>query len=190
MNKRFYTTLVSMCISCVVFAQQTYCPGNHGMIDVGMTTDQVLSACGAPSSRQQSDAPVTQKVPMTQMIYTTLNQGAIYQGLTPVYTMYSLPSGSQGVNLQINLVNNKVVSINMNGSNVNSSTLCSGGTVQMGDSVSTVYDACGSPAMTNNTYIKQPIIGKSKPEIWFYQANQYAPVMRLTFLDGILQSIE
>ena len=78
----------------------------------------------------------------------------------------------------------------MNGSNVNSSTLCSGGTVQMGDSVGTVYDSCGSPAMTNNTYIKQPIIGKSKPEIWLYQANQYAPVMRLTFLDGILQSIE
>lgn len=171
-------------------AQQTYCPSNHGLIDVGMTMDQVLAACGTPTVRQQSDGVVTQKIPVTQLIYSTLNPGAVYQGLDPIYTMWSLPSGSNGVNFQVNIINNKISSMTMNGSSVNSSTLCGGTSLQGGDDVSAVYSACGSPSLVNNTYINQPILSKNKPEIWIYQTNQYSPLIRLTFLDGKLQSID
>ncbi len=171
-------------------AQSMYCPGNHTYINTGMTAAEVLSACGEPISKNQSNHPVVERIPVTQLIYTTLNQGAIYQGLTPVYTMFSIGSGSQGISLSIDIINNKVQGMSINGSSSNASTLCQGVTLQKGDDISQVYSACGSPSMVNNTYINKAVPSTAKPEVWIYQIDQYQPLFSLTFVNGQLQSIE
>ncbi len=171
-------------------AQSMYCPGNHQYINVGMTQDDVIAACGQPVVKKTGNNPVVERIPVVQLIYTTLNQGAIYQGLTPVYTMFSLPSGSTGVSLSVDVIDNKVQGININGSSANASTLCGGIGLQIGDDVGKVYSACGSPSMVNNTYINKPLPSSAKPEIWIYQVNQYQPLFSLTFVNGQLQSID
>ena len=166
-----------------------YCPENHGYIHLGMTDEQVMSACGQPSDIQQSKQSATIKVPVTQLIYTVLNQGAVYEGLDSTYQMWSLPSGSKGVTLQVNIMGDKVTGISMNGSSSNAMSVCGDTPIQIGDSVDAVYSACGSPSTSNQTYINQDIPGKAKPVVWTYSMGPYQASFHLTFLNGILQSI-
>ena len=53
----------------VMAAQAVYCPQNHGYINVGMTPDQVIAACGQPLSQQDSNQPVYQQIPVQQLFY-------------------------------------------------------------------------------------------------------------------------
>lgn len=172
--------------------QTMYCPQNSGYISIGMTQDQVVSACGQPLSKRKSDSALMQKVPVKQLIWTTLNQGSYYPGLNSAfYNQWSLSSGSTGVNLEIDIINNKVNSIKLNSSNTNSATICGGpNSIQVGDDISKVYTACGTPSTVNSTYVSQPVPSNSSPEVWVYQVNQYQSPYSLTFLDGKLQSIE
>jgi len=173
-------------------AQSLYCPQNHAYINVGMTTSQVIKACGPPNFKQTTNNPVVQQIPVTQLIYSTLNPGAVsfYPGLNAVYTMWSLPSGSNGINLQVTIINNKISGITLNGSATNAMSVCGGKGVQVGEPVGSVYAACGPPSLINNTYINQPVPSNAKPEMWVYQFNQFDPTIRLTFVDDALQSID
>jgi hypothetical protein len=186
--------LVMMSVSFLVvppiMAQSLYCPQNSGYINTGMTQQQVMAACGQPLAKQESNNPVTQKVPVTQLIYTTLNQGSVYSGLNSAfYTQWNLPSGTAGIGLEINIMNNKVSSIKINGSGTNAMSVCGGKSVQIGDNANVVYSACGSPSMVNNSYINQVVPSNTKPEVWIYQVNQYQSPISLTFINGKLQSI-
>lgn len=168
-----------------------YCPQEHGYINVGMTQDQVIRFCGQPDRMQNNGQPVMQQIPVVQWVYSTINQGPpmnFYPGLAPVYQMFSLPSGSVGINIQVNLVNNQVASIVVNNSETNATNACSGGSFQVGDNIHDVYKACGNPSMINNTYINRPVSKSQSPQVWIYEF-QYQPSVTLTFVNGILQSI-
>ena len=168
-----------------------YCPQHSGYVNVGMTQAQVISACGQPISKQPSNKPVTTKVPVQQLIYTTLNTGSIYPGLNSAYyDQWSLPSGSTGISLEVDAINQKVSAVRINGSSANASSLCQGASIQIGDDVSKVYNACGSPSMVNNNYINQTVPSNTRPEVWIYQVDQYQSPISLTFVDGKLQSID
>lgn len=168
-----------------------YCPTGHGYINLGMNKDQVIAACGQPSSIEKTNQSLIQQIPVTQLIYTNLNQGAPYPGLDVTYQMWSLGSGTTQVGMQVNVINNQVSSIEVNGQSENAMSVCGGTPIQIGDSADSVYAACGSPAMVNQTYIKQPVRTRdnAKPETWVYIIDSYTAPFRLTFLNGILQSI-
>lgn len=172
-------------------ADSFYCPQNHAYINVGMTQQQVTAACGQPTSIRASASAVIQQIPVTQLIYTTLNQGAIsyYPGLNSTYSMWSLPSGSQGTSVQIDLTNNQITSMNINGSSTNALSVCQGGSIQIGDNINKVFNACGAPSTINNTYVNKPVPASAHPQVWFYTVDQYQPTISLTFINGILQSI-
>ena len=189
----------SLCLFALSFAlfpltaiatDSVYCPQKQGYISIGMSDDQVLRACGQPMSKQVSDVKVAEKIPVTQLIYTTLNQGAVYSGLTSYYNMWSLPSGSGGTTLNVSVIDNKITSVSINGSSTNGMSICGGTSIQVGDDVNSVYSACGSPSLVNETYINKPISKNQHPEIWIYQLNQYQSPISLTFVDGKLQSIQ
>lgn len=170
--------------------QEYYCPQNQAYVNLGMTKDQVETACGAPLSTKTVNTAATQKVPVQQFIYTDLNTGSVYPGLNNIYYLWALPSGSTGVSLQVDVMNNKVSSIALNGNSTNAMSICGGGTISVGDSVGQIYRACGTPGMVNNTYVEQPLPGKQKPVIWIYRFNQYQPPVSLTFINDKLQSID
>lgn len=172
-------------------ATSFYCPQNHGYIKVGMTQAQVVNACGPATSIQSGNNAVTQQIPVVQLIYNNLNQGPVgyYPGLVPVYGMWSIPSGTQGINIQVNLINNRVSDITLNQAHTNAVSACSGGSFQVGDEMQRVFTACGSPDVVNNTYINQPVPKEQNPETWVFANLPYQPPITLTFVNGVLQSI-
>lgn len=175
--------LVILPFSLFADTQSFYCPQNHGYINVGMSMDQVISACGQPLSKQDSNQPLTQKVPVMQLIYN--NKGAS----TAFYGVWNLSTGTSGSQLEINIVDKKVKSIRLNSSDSNAVSICGGNSIQAGDPVEKVYYSCGSPSITNNTYINEVVPTTEKPQVWLYQPGEYQSSVTLTFVDGKLQSI-
>lgn len=175
--------LVLLPFSLFADTQSLYCPQNHAYINVGMTQDEVIAACGQPASQQDSNQPVTEKVPVTQLIYNNMGSG------TAFYGVWNVSTGTSGSKLEFDIVDKKVKSLRLNGSDTNAASICSGNSVQVGDPIEKVYYSCGSPSLTNNTYINEVVPSAQKPQIWIYQPGQYQPSVTLTFVDGRLKSI-
>jgi len=171
-------------------AQNIYCAQHASTIEVGMSTDQVLAACGAPTVKMTTNLQATEKVAVKQLVYNAVNTGGLYPGMNDAfYNNWSLPSGNTGISLIVDLIDNKVSSVKLNGSSSNAITICSGAKVQVGDDIGRVYAACGQPSMVNLTYINTPLPASAKPEKWIYHVDQYQPQMTLTFINGRLESI-
>lgn len=184
MKLTYKASLALFILPYSLFADQSlYCPQNHAFINVGMTMDQVIAACGQPASQQESNQPVTQKIPVQQLIYN--NKGAS----SAFYGVWNLPTGSGGAQLEIDIVNKKVKNIRLNSSDSNAASICGGNSIQTGDPVEKVYYSCGSPSVTNNSFINEIVPTAQKPQVWIYQPGQYQPAVTLTFVDGRLQSI-
>lgn len=173
-------------------AQPRYCPQTHGFVQIGMSENDALSACGIPMKREKSNRAVMKKLPVQQLIYSSTTPANPYPGLNSAYyVQWSIPRGADVMyNLQIDIANDKVVDIKNNGSDgENAMTLCQGNSVQKGNSKSQVIAACGDPDTTNYTCKDVPIPSNSSPEIWTYQVDQYQPPFTLTFIDGVLRCI-
>ena len=176
--------LFSLVLPCSLYAtDHLYCPQKHGYINLGMTTDQVKAACGEPVAIQESKRPYMEKIPVQQLMYT--NKGT----QTAVHSPFTVNVGFGGANLEVNIVNNKVKSILVNGNSANAASFCEGVSIQVGDDAAKVYGSCGTPTIVNNTFIEEPVRTVTKPIIWIYQPGENQPSVTLTFIDGKLQSI-
>jgi hypothetical protein len=90
----------------------------------------------------------------------------------------------------ITIVANKVRSINFNNSKVQGSSLCQSGSIKVGATLGQVINACGTPSYVNDSFQKISQGGVIKQEIWVIKTNDYSSNLRLTFNNGILQSIQ
>lgn len=197
MKSTLFMSLVLLLIPFRLMGDQSlYCPQNHAYINIGMSMDQVIAACGQPLSKQDSNQPILQKIPVQQLIYNNLGStDGLYSGSlnvptgTAFYGVWNVPTGSSGLQLEVDILNNKVQEIKVNGGDTNAFSLCGDTSIQVGDPASKVYGACGSPNLVNNTYINQVVPTATKPQIWIYKPGQYQPSFSLTFVDGKLQSI-
>lgn len=190
-------------------AQPQYCPQTHGFVQLGMTENQALSACGTPQKRERSNRVAMKRIPVEQLIYSSTTPANPYPGLkSAFYTQFTIPTGA-GImyNLEIEIVNNKVYEIRNNGSDgINGSNLCQknpnqgpnessnrqasdGNSIQKGDSYEHVIAACGNPDSINYSCKDVPIPSNNSPEVWIYQVDQYQPPFTLTFIDGVLRCI-
>lgn len=190
--RALYTLLGLVLTTSLVHAEQApfYCPQKHGYIRIGMTEKEVLFNCGEPISKEKSKQVAMEQIPVTQLIYTTLNPDPVYRGYELIYNTWSLPIGSSGSSLEVDIIDNKISSIRFNGSNTNASSVCGNRSFAVGDLADKVYSACGSPNLTNRTFINQPVKNKSKPEIWHYYIDRYNPSFKLIFIDGKLTAIQ
>lgn len=178
-------TSLGLFLSLNLYADDSrYCPQNHGYINVGMTADEVISACGQPSTKQESNKPAMQKVPVQQLIYNNMGTSSAFYGV------WNIPTGTSGAQLEVDIVNQKVKSISLNSSDTKAASICQGANIQEGDPVQKVYYSCGTPTIVNNSYIEEIIPTADKPQIWVYQPGEYQPPITLTFINGRLQSIE
>lgn len=185
MNTRIILMIGIIGFSGSVLADNSFfCPQNHKFIQTGMSMAQVLDACGPPLSRQQSAVPATTKVEVKQLMF---NREASPKAF---YGVWQIPVGvNSGGDLEVDVINDKVSEIRVNGSSENAFSFCNGTSIQIGDPVASVYNSCGNPSMTNSTFVYQPIESNEAPEIWIYQATQYQAPISLTFVNGNLQSI-
>lgn len=185
-----------LCSSSATFAADSvYCPQKSGYVRVGMTMQEVLSACGDPAVKQTADTFATQKVRVQQYIFDQHNKSKAFYGVwaLPIgHSNYSEAefngTASGGVSLEVTAYQDKVLSISYNGQNVQGFDTC-GGDIRIGTNMGEVYSLCGEPSQENSTFIEVPIQSKSRPEIWTYQPN-YQPSVRMTFVDGRLFTIE
>lgn len=200
-----FTSLPSIALA-VNSLNQFYCPQGHNTIKIGMTADQVEALCGEAQIIHDDTQRVVQNVAATRLIYNRINKGSIYYwNLNKVYDQFSLPSGSNDSSMTYIIVDNKVRSINIQGNDIQNTTACSysgsaefpGGTnptiqvsINVGDPVAKVYQYCGSPSYTDQTYLELPVPQSEKPERWQYKLDQYQPTYQLIFIRGILTSIE
>lgn len=171
-------------LNCVYADSSIYCPQNHAYISLGMTQDEVTAACGKPSLVEKSQVPFSKKVPMMQLTYNSQGSAKAFYGV------WSLQVGvTTGSNLQIDVVNDKVYEVHINGESSKAFSICGGTPIVKGDPVGNVYSACGNPSTINNTYITLPISETTFPQVWIYEL-PYQASMRLTFVKGKLESID
>lgn len=181
---KLVASLMSLVLSCAVYATESlYCKQKHGYINLGMTVDQVQAACGEPAAIQESKRPYMEKVPVQQLMYTNKGTQRVVQN------PFAVNVGFGGADLEVNIVNNKVKSILVNGNNSNAASFCEGLSIQVGDDAAKVYGSCGTPTIVNNTYIEEPVRTVTKPVVWIYKQGPNEPPVSLTFIDGKLQSI-
>lgn len=188
MKFKLLITLLTLFYPFANYAQGYYCPQNHAYVNIGMSQADVIKACGEPQVKLDSTQnKIEQKIPVKQLIYVKLNRGAVFTTMDSIYDTWSLPSGSEGLSVQVDVINNKVSGFKINGAETNALTVCGGAAIMIGDEELRVYNACGTPSMINNSYIVKTIPGSEKPEVWVYQADQYSPQVKMTFVNGILQ---
>lgn len=160
-----------------------FCPQNHGYIKIGMSPQEVMAACGQPVAKEESNKPVLQKIPVTQLMFNNKGTDSAFYGV------WNIPTGSGGTSLQVDIVDKKVKSVKVNNQDSNAFSICQGTSIQVGDPVGKVYNNCGSPTLVNSTFINQVVPTAKKPEVWIYELSPYQPPVSLTFVNGKLQSI-
>lgn len=182
--------LLWTCSTLSFAVDMVYCPQKQGYIKLGMSAAEVVQACGEPMTKQDVDEPVTEKVPMTQLYYSTPSgDNEVVDSFRPIYDTWSLPEGTLSVMMEVDIINDKVSSIRINGDNTNALSICDGQSIAIGDNAMKVYQSCGTPQTVNQTFIEQPIPSNSQPQVWIYQVDPYQPPISLTIVDGKLQSI-
>lgn len=178
------TVLILLFQAKVVFAvPNIYCPVNHAYISIGMTKEQVIAACGEPKRKEKSQASYKKKIPMIQLMYNSRGSQKAFYGV------WSLSVGvTTGSGLEVDIVDNKVYSVQVNGEQSKAFSICKGIPIVKGDPVSKVYNACGNPSTLNNTYIEKVVSDSSYPETWYY-IFPYQDSIRITFVDDKLIGI-
>ena len=197
---------LSLSLSFPIFAMDGfYCAQKHTYIRVGMTAEEVLSNCGAPQMHQQG-GNIVRNVPVTRLSYNNMYKGPVYYwDLNKVYHIFSIPSSSNNSTVTVDIVDNKVRSVNLNGNGVQGTTACqypgstqfggnpsysNGAPISVGDSYEDVLHACGTPDYTDETFTQVPVSKSDRPELWIYKLDQYNPSYHLTFIQGILKDVE
>lgn len=182
-----------------------YCAQKHAFIHIGMTIDEVLQSCGMPQMRQEG-GNIVRNQPVTRLSFNNMYKGPVYYwDLNKVYQIFSIPSSANNSTVTIDIVDNKVKNIFLNGNSVQGTTACqypgstqfggnssysNGSTIAVGDSYEQILSSCGSPDYTDQTFTQVPVPKSDKPELWIYKLDQYNPSYHLIFTNGILRDIE
>src|SRR3990167_9833930 len=112
--------------ACLAFAdpQSVFCPQKSGYINIGMTVDQVIAACGQPISQQKSDQPAMQQVPIKQVFFNNQGQSTAFYGVWAIpggfansgaFEPFNANTGGGGVQLQVDITNDAVRAVKVNG---------------------------------------------------------------------------
>lgn len=162
----------------------TYCPSKGGYIKIGMTTDEVIQACGQPESVQKKRVYPTRNVAAQQLVY---NFGEGTGGLgNMTFTTGTNYAGS----LMVNMFANKIKDITLNGKSVQGASVCPGGMIKVGDNANVVQNACGNPNIKNHSFQKIPNGKAVNEETWTIKSSDYGPTLTLVFYNGTLQSVK
>lgn len=211
MKLKKYYVVIACFLSNAIYAKTIdgfFCAQSNMNIRNGMSTDDVLKACGQPQGQTDPDQKIMKNVPVTRYNYNNLNRGPLYfWKLDNVYSLFSQPSGGQTSRLSVIVVDGKIKNLILNGAQVKTTDACSqigsttygtgagssptpDATLNIGDDASNIINYCGSPDLQDQSYMPVPVPRSEQPQQWIYKVDQYHPKYTLTFVKGILQSIE
>lgn len=184
MNKILIAALIILTSSLGHAKNSFYCPQNHGYIKEGMSESQVLQACGKPTNKSSSKQPASRNIKVTSLVFNNVgSKNALRNG-------FSVTFGNEGgTSLSVNIVDNKVSDMLVDGQTSTSTNICSGANIQVGDNATKVISSCGSPSVTNTSVRQVFLNGQQEVTNWSYVGNRAQPNFSLTFVNGKLQSI-
>ncbi len=190
--KMLVTSALAIGLSQTAVANPFYCPQNSQYINTGMSEGDVRQACGAPQAILKSKKKGVQRVPVTQLTFTVSTQTVGQMGgtITP-----GVQSGAFQVNtgplatVVVNVTNDVISSIMLNGNASESLSVCPGGSFGVGDPGSNAVDSCGNPSAVNDTYKNVPTDQTILVDTWSYNPGNYQKPFKLTFTDGVLTAI-
>lgn len=161
-------------------ATSYFCTSKSNYIHLGDTLDQVFAKCGAPASSQTEQTSNTIPTQVTQWVFSFQNNSYIRTGQTVM----------QAAALIINLSNtsNKVISILVNGQNVQSTYFCSATQpISIGDDNLRVRQVCNMPTQIQTVIQNIPQTSLTRTT-WTYNQEFSKPVT-LVFDNNVLKSI-
>ena len=146
-----------------------FCPTNFNQIEIGMTLDQVSTACGKPSSTKDVTIQ-NDNVPQEWSYFIPQSVGV---------SAFQQAQGTLKTSIAFD-ANGKAVNISVNGLGVGASTICGGQQIQLGDTKDSITKACGDPTFKNKAENNNP---PTKETHVSYDTN---PPMTLIFRNGLL----
>ena len=182
-----YSPLVALVFPFLMFsgsvsAESYYCGKNSMFISPGMSQAQVIQACGEPQSKQKRNQQGSQQRPVTQMQFSIASQKK-----AGAYGAFPISVGRRST-LDVTVANGKIVSLSLAGQSSQSISVCGSANIYVGGP-SSALSACGSPNMTNKTFVNVSTGQSEKVEMWTIKPDQYTPGISLTFVNGVLKSI-
>ncbi len=163
-------------ITLTTSASAMFCPSNFNQINIGDTIDQVRAQCGKADNEKEIK-PVDNG-PQEWNFYVNPQMKA--------YTGLRTPNAQQNASVKMSIALNegRVVNITINGMSLAATTICGPG-VAVGDTATSVKNACGDPVFINKSSANDN--GEKPDKIIELQYNTSPPVT-LTFKNGLLQS--
>ena len=162
----------------------TYCAHGGGFLKIGMNLNEVRTLCGPPLSQVKRKISDYRNIQVQQLFYTLRHSSQRRNAFN------NTNQTEQKINLQVNVISNKVLSLSLNNTATQGVSICPGGLIQVGSALSSVLNACGSPNYVNTSFKKIRQGGVVKQEVWTIKATEYDEHLTLTFKDGQLTTIE
>lgn len=154
------------------FSQIVFCPKTMRYLKTGQTVQEVLAACGQPTSQREVGVPDPVESPTVSWFYS------ISRGM----------AGNQ-VQLIIHMQNGEVSGMSLSGQAVTSISVCQRGSVKVGDKDYLVRSYCGEPSLIN-IGSQQIGVRRKKVLLWIYKFGSFGPTYLLRFERNTLVKIE
>lgn len=141
MRNNFLAFFVGMILTTNAFA--LFCPNNFNSINIGDSQAQIEQVCGKADSQSSKEVSP--------------------EGLPQEWGYFVSPPDSQ-YNLKVTVAfdKDKVINISVNGASMNTTSICNGASISVGDSLQSIKSACGKPAYVNQSQAQQQATEKTK----------------------------
>jgi hypothetical protein len=162
--------------------------GSNGWIEQGMSQQQVIAACGQPDSTAEIDKTNNRLDATQYWNYQGQSVQLVPQSSWPAPTPYGAAKANNTANALVVEINNNVVSsLAVNGKLVSSGSCPNGGSVRVGDSANRVMSSCGTATQVSYQYQKN---NSASPPItqWTYQLHG-GRSLTIQFQQGVVSEL-
>ncbi len=181
----FYSTLLFLITPVSWAAFCNTAQGTNGWINQGMSPEDIIAACGQPDSIVEIEDS-NNKLDSTQYwSYQAQSLKLTPQSSWPAPTPYNSTKVNTTTDTFVVEINNNVVSsLAMNGNLVSSGSCPGGGFVRVGDTLNRVMSSCGTATQVSHQYGKDT---SALPPVtqWNYQT-QGGQSLNIKFEKGVV----
>lgn len=183
----FYITVLSLItsVSWAMFCNGSQ--GSNGWVEQGMSEQDVLAACGQPNSAIEIDSDKNRLNVTQYWNYQQQTMQMLPQKVAAPTPYTSINVNSAGNTLVVEINNNKITSLAVNGNFVSTGNCPNGGFVRVGDTADALASRCGAATQVSYQYAKETSV---LPPItqWIYQL-QGGQSLTIQFQQGVVSEL-
>ncbi len=183
----FYITVLSLItsVSWAMFCNTSQ--GTNGWVEQGMSQQDVLAACGQPNSAVQIDNGKGRLNATQYWNYEQQTMQMLPQQVSGPTPYNSIKVNTAGNSLVVEINNNKITSLAVNGNFVSTGNCPNGGFVRVGDTADVLASRCGNATQVSYQYAKDTSALPLTTQ-WTYQL-QGGQSLTIQFQQGVVSGI-